>query len=104
MRYTYSKSFFFLPAALSLLLRGAFCRSREWGCFLVVMHGLLIEMASLAEHIFQERIGFSGCDIWAQYLQFSDSRVLTSVVVHRLSCSQACGIFPNQGLNSCLLQ
>ena len=50
MRYTYSKSFFF-PAVLSLLLRGAFRRSREWGCFLVVMHGLLLVVGSLtAEH------------------------------------------------------
>ena len=25
------------------------------------------------------------------------------VVAHRLSCSEACGIFPDQGLNPCLL-
>ena len=42
--------------------------------------------------------GFSGCGTWAQPLQFLDSKSTGSVVVaHRLSCSSACGIFPDQG-------
>ena len=45
----------------------------EWGLLFVAMHGLLIAVASL---------------------------VAGSVVVVRgLSCSEACGIFPDQGLN-----
>ena len=28
----------------------------------------------------------------------------STVVVHRLSCPKACGIFPDQGLNPCPLQ
>ena len=75
------------------------------GCTLVVVGRLLIEVASLiVEH---------GC--WAlqlQYLQLSRSdleaaaaaAVMGSVVVAPgLSCSTACRIFPDQGLNPCLL-
>ena len=51
--------------------------------FLVVAHGLLITVASLMEHRF-----------WSLCLV---------VVAHRLSCSSACGIFLDQGLNPCPL-
>ena len=34
--------------------------------------------------------GFSSCGTWASV-----------VVAHKLSCSAACGIFPDQGLNLC---
>ena len=40
--------------------------------------------------------GLSSCGSWAL------ERALV-VVVHRLSCSTACGIFPDQGLNPGLL-
>ena len=56
----------------------------EQGLLFVVVHRLLIVMASL--------VGSMG------------SRCTGSVVVaHRLSCSAACGIVPNQGWNPCLL-
>ena len=40
--------------------------------------------------------GFSSCGSWA----LEPGSV---VVAHRLSCSMACGIFPDQGLNPCPL-
>ena len=41
---------------------------------------------------------------WFLVLQSTGSRRIGSVVVvHRLSCSAACGIFLDQGLNLCLL-
>ena len=44
--------------------------------------------------------GLSSGGTWAQYLQLPGS----VVVAHRLSCSAACGIAPDQGLNpvSCI--
>ena len=41
--------------------------------------------------------GFSCCGAWALGTQAS------VVVAHGLSCSVACGIFPDQGLNPCPL-
>ena len=41
--------------------------------------------------------GFSCCRAWALGCMGS------VVVVHRLNCSAACGIFPDQGSNLCLL-
>ena len=41
--------------------------------------------------------GLSSCDMWA--LQSAGS----VVVVHGLSCSVTCGVFPDQGSNSCPL-
>ena len=58
------------------------------GCSLVVVHRLLVVVASLvAEHRLEERR--------LQKLE----HVGSVVVVHGLSCSMACGIFPDQGLN-----
>ena len=64
---------------------------------LVVGWGLLIAVASLvAEH------RLSG--VWASAVAAPRFQRTGSVVVgHRLSCSMACGIFPVQGLNLCLL-
>ena len=47
---------------------------------------------------------FVSCGTWAQWSLLLGSRVVGSVaVVHRLSCSVARGIFPDQGLNLCPL-
>ena len=49
------------------------------------------------------RMGFSSCGTWvvvAHGLQSAGS----VVVAHGLSCSAACGIVPDQGLNPCPLQ
>ena len=43
---------------------------------------------------------WDGFSLWLLLLQSTGS----VVVAHGLSCSKACGIFPDQGLNSCLLQ
>ena len=62
------------------------------GCFLVAMCWLLIAVASLVE-------GHRLWGAWAEWMCPPGS----TLVVHGLSCSAACGIFPGQGLNSCLL-
>ena len=49
-------------------------------------------------------IGFRSCGTWSQQLQLRDSRAQPQLVeVHKLHCSEACGILQDQGLNSCLL-
>ena len=74
------------------------------GLLFVVVHGLLIAVASLvAEH------GLQACGLWqlwhtgsvvvARGLQSAGSMV----AAHGLSCSAACGIFPDQGSNPCPL-
>ena len=52
------------------------------GCCLVAMYGLLIAVASL---VAKHRLWTAG----------------SVVVAYRLSCSTACGIFPDQGLKLC---
>ena len=47
--------------------------------------------------------GFSSCSKWAQQLWFSRSRMHSVAVMHRLSCSVACGTFPVRGSNWCPL-
>ena len=45
-------------------------------------------------------VGVSSCGTWDQKLRFPGSRAQTQVVVvHGLSCSMACGIFPDQRSN-----
>ena len=49
--------------------------------------------------------GFSSCGTWASVVVDRGLQSTGSVVVaHGLSCSAACGIFPDQGLNLCPLQ
>ena len=43
--------------------------------------------------------GFSSCGTWASVVWLAGSSAGSVVVAHRLSCSAACGIFPDQGLN-----
>ena len=64
----------------------------EQGLLFIAVHGLLAAVASLvAEHRLQAR--------GLQQLCHAGS----VVVVHRLSCAEACGIFPDQGSNPCPL-
>ena len=66
--------------------------------------GLLIVVASLVaeQGLYAQRAsvvvarGLSSCGFWAK----SAGSV---VVAHALSCSMACGIFPDQGSNPCSL-
>ena len=64
---------------------------------LVAVRGLLIAGAALvAEHGLQAR-GVNG-------VAPGFSTTGSIVVAHRLGCSKACGVFPDQGLNPCLLR
>ena len=82
----------------------AFSSCSEQGLLIVVVRGLLIAVASLvAEHGLQacglQQLWYAGSVIVAWELQSTGS----VVVVNRLSCSMACGIFLDQGSNSCPL-
>ena len=82
----------------------AFSSCGEQGLLLVAVHGLLIAVASLVvEHGFQVRwlqqLWLAGSVVVAHRLQSAGSVVVT----HRLVCSLACGLFPDQGSNSCPL-
>ena len=71
--------------ALGVCSVQAFSSCSEWGSCVVGVHGFLTEVAShVAEH-----------GPWSTG---------SKAVAHRLSSSVACGIFPDQGLNPCLLQ
>ena len=81
------RSFFYIylsfGCAGSLLLCGHFSLvAASGGCCLVAVHELLVEVASLVAEL---------------------SCTCSVVTAHRLSCSMACGIFPDQGLIPCLL-
>ena len=71
---------------------------------LVAMCRLLIAVASLTVDMGTGRTGFSSCRhmglVFVAPMLWSLGSV---VVVHRLSCSEACEIFPDQGSNPCLL-
>ena len=70
----------------------AFSSCGKQGLLFVAVHGLLIAVTSLvAEHGLQVR-GLQ--QLW---------QVGSVVVAHELSCSAACGIFLEQGLNPCPL-
>ena len=69
------------------------------GCSPVAVHRLLMAVASLAvEHRLQ---GTRASVVLAPGIQSP-----SSILAHRLSCSTACGIFPDQGWNhvSCIVR
>ena len=83
----------------------AFPGCRERGLLFVVVRRLLIAVASLvAEHRLQahglQQLRHMGSVVVARGLQSAGS----VVVVHRLSCSTACGIFLDQRSNPCPLR
>ena len=65
-----------------------FSSCSEWKLLFVALHGLLIAVASLV-------IGSQACGL--QELWCTGS----VIIVHGLSCSVACGMFPDKGLNPC---
>ena len=82
----------------------AFSSCGKWGLLFIAVRGLLIAVASLiAEYGLQVRglqqLWLTGSVVVARGLQSAGS----VVVAHRLSCSVACGIFPDQGSNPCPL-
>ena len=69
----------------------------EQGCSLAVMYRLLIAVTfSGCETRALGNSGFSGCSMYARYLQLPGSG-RAGPVVHRLICSMACWIFQDQG-------
>ena len=82
----------------------AFSSCGERGLLFVAVRRLLIVVASLVtQHGLQvcglQQLWHVGSGVVARGLQSAGS----VVVVHRLSCSAACGIFPDQGTNPCPL-
>ena len=78
------------PAGFSLVVENR-------GCSLVAVRGLLMVMASLVvEH------GLKGA--WTSVVMVPGLQSTGPIAMaHELSCSTACGIFLDQGLNLCLL-
>ena len=75
----------------------AFSSCSEWGLLFVAVHGLLIVVAFLC-------CGAQALGVWALVVVAPGLYSTGSVVVaHGLSCSAACGIFLDQGLNPCPL-
>ena len=96
--------FIFLAALGLRCCVRAFSSSCEQGLLFVVVRELLLAVASLvAQHRLQARglqqLWHAGSVVVAHGLQNAGS----VVVAHRLSCSVACGIFPDQGSNLCPL-
>ena len=96
------KEFLFILflAALGLhCCKQAFSSCVEQVLLLVVVLKLLIVVVSLVEHGLEacrlQQLQHTGSIVVAPWLWSSDS----VVVVPRLSCFNACGIFPDQGLN-----
>ena len=88
----------YLPwAVLDLCCRAGFSLVAEnRGCSLVVVRGCLTAMAFLVDH------GLKGA--WASVVMVPGLPSTGSIAMaHELSCSTACGIFLDQGLNPCLL-
>ena len=89
-------------SAGSFLLCGLFCSCREWGllsiCCARASHyaGFSCCRAQALEHS-----GYSSCSTQAPELGLPGSRAQSQQ--WWLSCPMACGIFMDQGLNSCLL-
>ena len=90
-------SFPFIILFIYAWLCRCFSSCSKQGLLFVAVQGLLTVMASLA---LQHR--FSGA--LASVVAVSELQHTGSVVVaHWISCSVACGIFPGQGQNPCLL-
>ena len=82
--------------SLLLLYRLSLVAARG-GCSLAAVHGLLVQLASLVAE--DRLLGLQASAVVFPRLQSTGS----TVVLRRLSCSMACGIFLDQGLNPCLL-
>ena len=96
--------YFCLGCTGSSLLHGLCFSCGEWGCSLVVVHGLLLAGASLVAGHRLQVLGLK--QLWQVGSAVAAPGLLSTglvVVVHELSCSMACGIFPDQGSNLCLL-
>ena len=77
-----------------------YCGMASGGYPVVVLRGLLIAVASLVGSRVQALVVVARGSVLVAPGLWSTHSV---VVVHRLSCCAACGIFADQGLNLCLL-
>ena len=76
---------------------GFFSSCREGGYFPVEVHRLVVVAPLFVDH------GLSSCSAGLGSC-YHELQITGSVdVAHGLSCSSACGIFPDQGLNPSLL-
>ena len=67
----------------------------------VVMHGFSLRWLLLLWGTGSRAQGLEYCSLWAQQLWLLDTGSI--VMAHGLNCSTAHSIFPDQGLNPCLL-
>ena len=97
--------YFIFGCVGSSLLRTGFLQLRRVGGLLLVeVCRLLIAVASLvAEHGLQARGLQQSWHVSSVVVAHGLQSAGSVVVAHRLSCSMACGIFPDQGLNPCPL-
>ena len=104
LRYSQPSSFFFFFAALDFrCCAQAFSICGEQELLFVALRGLPIAVASLCG---ARDLGMQASVVAACRLCSCGSRALErrlSSVVLGLSCSAACGIFPDQGSNPCPL-
>ena len=73
---------------------------------LVAVHELLTAVVFLVMEHRLQAVGFSSWSTWSSTSAVVDSRIQSTgliVVAHEFICSAACEIFPDQGLNPCLL-
>ena len=92
--------FFLFGSAASRLLCRLCSLVASRGYYLVAVRGLLIAVASLVGSRVQALVVVARGSVLVAPGLWSTHSV---VVVHRLSCCAACGIFADQGLNLCLL-
>ena len=90
--------FYLLCCAGSSLLHGLFSSCWEQGLLFVSVRGLL-----LLQSTGSRCTGFSSCGTGLGCCGSPPLETSSVGVVHGLSCSQACGIFPDQGWNLCHL-
>ena len=102
-KHTFILFFFFFGCVGSSLLHMGFLQLRRAGATLLQCAGFSSRWLLVAEHRLQvhglQQLWCVGSIVVARGLQSAGSVVM----VHRLTCSRACGIFPDQGSNPCLL-
>ena len=92
--------YLFLAALGLCCCAQAFSSCGEQGLLLVAVRGLLVEVASLvAENGLQVRRLQQLCHVGSVVVGRRLQSAASVVVVYGLSCSAACGIFPDRGSN-----
>ena len=101
--YSFTLISVFIWAMLGLTARARWSRLSK-GYSLAVVHGLLTAAASLAVECGLQGARASGAAaVGSAVVALGLQSTGLGVMAHGLSCSAACGIFPNQGSNLLLL-